>query len=202
MRRIDQFARFLDVMASSNGEELSYQGLTSDAGVPVRTLQNYVQLLEDTLLGFLVPALGSTKKRKAITRPKFFLFDVGVVGSLTERGEIRPKSELFGRAFEHFLFLELRAYLAYRRRSERLQYWRSTSGFEVDCVVGDRLALEFKASSLVSERDMKGLGALREEGMVKEFAVVSLDPTFRSVNGTKVFPWKKFLSELWADRLF
>ena len=202
MRRIDQFARFLDVMASSNGEELSYQGLTSDAGVPVRTLQNYVQLLEDTLLGFLVPAFGSTKKRKAIMRPKFFLFDVGVVGSLTERGEIRSKSELFGRAFEHFLFLELRAYLAYRRRSERLQYWRSTSGFEVDCVVGDRLALEFKASSLVSERDMKGLGALRAEGMVKEFAVVSLDPTFRTVNGTKVFPWKKFLSELWADRLF
>lgn len=202
VRRIDQFARFLDVAALQSGEELHYQGLSSDSGVPVRTLQGYIQILEDTLIGFLVPPFGATKKRKAITRPKFFLFDIGVTATLTARGEVRPKSELLGRAFEHFMFLELRAYLAYRRRDERLQYWRSTSGFEVDCVIGDKLAIEFKSAELVSERDLKGLRALAEEGVVKNFAIVSLDPTYRVMDGTKVYPWQHFLDELWADRIF
>ncbi len=129
------------------------------------------------------------------------LFDIGVTAALTGRGQVRAKSELFGRALEHFMFLELRAYLAYRRRSERLQYWRSTSGFEVDCVIGNQLAIEFKAADLVSERDLKGLNALREEGLVKNFAIVCLDPTFRVMNRTKVYPWQHFLDELWADRL-
>ncbi len=201
VRRVDQFARFLDVMALQNGEELHYQGLSNDAGVPARTIASYVQILEDTLIGFSVPPFLATKKRKAIVRAKFFLFDIGVTAALANRGEVRAKSELFGRAFEHFLMLELRAYLSYRRRDEKLQYWRSTSGMEVDCVVGNQLAVEIKSSDLVSERDMKGLVALREEGLIKDFAIVSLDPQPRTVDGIKVYPWAKFLSDLWSDKL-
>jgi predicted AAA+ superfamily ATPase len=200
-RKIDHFARFLDVMALQNGEELHYQGLASDAGVPARTLQNYVQLLEDTLIGFQVPAFQASRKRKAITRSKFYFFDIGVVNALARRGLIQPKSELFGKAFEHLLVLELRAYLGYRRRPEPLQYWRTGSGFEVDCVIGNRLALEFKATDLVTERHLRGLKALREEGLVKDYAVVSTDPVARTVDGIRVYPWKDFLSALWADRL-
>ncbi|MDX2020431.1 MAG: AAA family ATPase [Deltaproteobacteria bacterium] len=201
VRKVDQFARFLDVVALGNGEELNFQGISSDTGIPASTVQNYLQILEDTLLGFALPPFGATKKRKAITRSKFFLFDVGVAGALASRGEVLPRSELFGRAFEHFILLELRAYLAYRRRDEPLQYWRSTSGFEVDIIVGNTLAIECKAADLVSERDLKGLKALGEEGLVKDFAIVSLDPQRRTVAGVKVYPWAQFLDDLWSDRL-
>ena len=201
VRKVDAFARFLDVVALSNGEELHYQGISNDAGVPVRTVQSFVQILEDTLLGFTVPAFGATKRRKAITRPKFFSFDIGVTGALARRGEIRERSELFGRAFEHFIALELRAYLGYRRRAEALSYWRSTSGFEVDFIVGDQLALEVKATRQVSERDLRGLRALREEGLLRRYAVVSLDEVKRKVDGVEVWPWKSFLSALWRDTL-
>ena len=202
IRKIDQFARFLDVMALQNGEELHYQGLASDSGVPARTLQNYVQMLEDTLIGFQVPAFQSTKKRKAISRSKFFFFDVGIVNSLAQRGEIHPKSELFGKCFEHFLFMEIRAYLSYRRKQEALQYWRTGTGFEVDCVIGKNLALEFKATDMVTERHLRGLKALREEGMVQNFAIVSTDPVRREVDGVTVYPWQEFLTALWSDQLF
>ena len=120
---------------------------------------------------------------------------------MAQRGEIKPRSELFGKCFEHFLFLELRAYLGYRRLPAALQYWRSTTGFEVDCVLGDRLALEFKASEAVTERHLRGLKALREEGLVRNFAVVSQDPELRVVDGITIYPWRKFLETLWADKI-
>jgi len=202
VRNIGQFARFLDVMALQNGEELNFENMASDCGVPARTLHNYAQILEETLIGFPVHSFRATKKRKAITRSKFFLFDVGVVNILAQRGEIKPHSELFGKCFEHFMFLELRAYLGYRRKPHPLQYWRSTSGFEVDCVIGDRLAIEFKSGDMVSERHLRGLRALREEGLVKNYAVVSLDPQKRIVDGITIYPWREFLTALWADKIF
>lgn len=201
VRNISQFARFLDVIALQNGEELNYEGIASDCGVPARTLHNYVQILEETLIGFPVHSFRATKKRKAITRSKFYLFDVGVTNIMAQRGEIKPRSELFGKCFEHFLFLELRAYLGYRRLPQALQYWRSTTGFEVDCVIGDRLALEFKASDAVTERHLRGLKALREEGLVRNFAVISQDPELRVVDGITIYPWRKFLEALWADKI-
>ncbi|OIO07633.1 MAG: hypothetical protein AUJ52_09780 [Elusimicrobia bacterium CG1_02_63_36] len=200
-RKVEQFARFLDVAAIQCGEELNYEGIAGDCGVPARTVRNYVAILEDTLVGFEVPAFRATRRRKAISRSKFFFFDIGVVNALSRRGEIKPRSELFGKCFEHFLFLELRAYLSYRRKRIPLQYWRSTSGFEVDCVLGDRLALEFKSSDEVSGRHLRGLKALREEGKVKDYAVVSLVPESRRMEGIKIYPWRKFLDALWGDEL-
>lgn len=91
---------------------------------------------------------------------------------------------------------------SYFRTGLPLQYWRSTSGFEVDCVVGNALALEFKSSDSVSERHLRGLKALREEGLVRDYAVVSMDPAHRRVDGVSVYPWRRFPDALWAHKIF
>ncbi len=201
-RNVPAFARFLDVIALSNGEELNYQSLASDVGIPASTVRNYVEILEDTLLGFQLAAFTRTRKRKAIARAKHYLFDVGVVNTLCRRGEIRQASELFGKAFEHFVILEVRACLSYQRLRSEMHYWRSTSQFEVDLVIDDRLAIEIKATSLVSDKHLKGLRALKEEGLVKSFVVVSLDPDpRRTSDGISVLPWAHFLQRLWSGDL-
>ena len=46
---------------------------------------------------------------------------------------------------------------------EPLGHWRSTSGFEVDFIVGDHTAVEVKARENVSRQDLKSLRALAEE---------------------------------------
>jgi predicted AAA+ superfamily ATPase len=202
VRNLPAFSRFLDVMALVNGEEVNFASIASDAGVPVRTLQGYLSILEDTLLGFTVPPFSATVKRKAITRPKFYLFDVGVVNYLARRGKILEGSELFGKAFEHLIALELRAWVSYSRSRLTLQYWRSTSQFEVDFVVGDTFAVEVKATNQVSDRHLAGLRALAEEKMVKNLYVVSCDSTRRQTKeGITIFPWREFLCELWANKL-
>lgn len=196
-RNIAPFARFLDAVGLSHGEELSFESLASDCGVGARTVQNYVEVLEDTLVGFRVPPFLATTKRKTITRSKLFLFDVGVANVLANR-TVRPKSESFGRSFEHFIACEIRAWLSYSRSQHPLQYWRSTSGFEVDFVVGKEMAIEVKASELVQDKHIKGLRAIKEEKLIRRYLVVSLDPERRRTSdGIEILPWKDFLSSLW-----
>ena len=198
-RNLAGFSRFLEVVALCNGEEISYANIASDCGVPARTLESYFGILNDTLIGFAIPPFLKTSKRKAITRSKYLLFDIGVVNTLTKRGHVEPKSELFGRMFEHFIALELRAFLSYCCISMPLQYWRSTSHFEVDFIIGDILALEVKGTDLVNDKHLKGIRALKEEGCIQTYGVVSLDPVERiTADGIYIWPWKLFLDKLWS----
>lgn len=202
-KNLSAFAEFLSLAALSNGHEINFESMASDCGVSPSTLKNYFQILDDTLVGFSLPGFAKTKKRKAISRAKHYFFDIGVVNSLAKRGEIREKSELFGNAFEHFLVMETRAYNSYARLNASLAYWRSTSQFEVDLIVGDAAAIEFKSTTLVQEKHLKGLRAFKEEGLVRRHLCVSLDEHPRKTSdGIEIFPWQAFLQELWAGRIF
>lgn len=202
VRRIDDFSRFLDVMGVQSGKELNYQEIASDSGVAPRTIANFIDVLKDTLLAFEVAPYQKTKKRKAIQRSKIFLFDVGVANAICGREISSFATEDFGSSFEHFIALELRAYLSYSGLSHPLMYWRSTTHQEVDFVVGDQIAVEVKSSAKISERDSKGLRALAEEQLIKRYLIVSRDPTRRRVaDGIEALSWQDFLDDLWAGKL-
>lgn len=202
-KNLAAFAEFLTLAALSNGQEVSYESMASDCGVSPSTLKSYISVLDDTLLGFTLPAFTKTKKRKAISRGKHYFFDIGVVNKLCLRGMIEPKSELFGNAFEHFIMLEVRAYNSYARKNGIMQYWRSTSQFEVDLIINDAVAIEIKSTQLILDKHTKGLKALKEEGLLKRFICVSLDEHPRIMdNGIEVLPWPIFLRKLWSGEIF
>ena len=114
-----------------------------------------------------------------------------------------PKSPQFGQALEHFIALELRAYFSYRKRRLSLQYWRTQSSFEVDFIIDPELALEIKSTDLVKDKHLKGLRALREEGKLKRYGVVSLDPEYRiTSDDIHIWPVALFLKKLWSDEIF
>jgi len=137
-----------------------------------------------------------------VATAKFFLFDVGVANALMRRGEIVPGSEGFGRALEHLIFLELRAFLDYRRLDAPLTYWRSRSMLEVDFVIGDAIAVEVKGKGRVSHRDYKGLLALKEEVPLRRMLVVCTEPRRRTDDdGVEVLPVEEFLRDLWQGRI-
>lgn len=201
-RSIEGFSRFLEVAASVNGELLNFTSAGNDAGVPPRTIQNYFQVLEDTLTGHLLPPYRKTVKRKAVATAKFYFFDVGVVNAILDRRQIAPKTDAYGRALEHQVFLELRAYLDYKRISERLSFWRSLSRMEVDFVVGDSFAIEVKAAERVSENDLRALRALAEELRLVRKIVVCREKWRRvTEDAIEIIPVKEFFEELWNDSL-
>ena len=165
------------------------------------TVQEYFEILKDTLLAYELPAWQKTLKRKPVQVHKFYFFDGGVAHRLRGGGPLGEKSPEFGRAFEAFIFHELRAYADYRfgPREERLHYWRSKSGFEVDFILADETAVEVKSARNVSPQDLKGLRALGEERTLKRLVCVSLEPERRRVGDIDILPWRLFLERLWAD---
>jgi predicted AAA+ superfamily ATPase len=201
-RSIENFSRFLEVAGLVNGEQLNFTEIGNDAGVPPRTVREYFQILEDTLVAHQLPAYRKTIKRKPVATSKFYFFDIGVANSLRRTGRIQERSPEFGRALEHLLFLELRAYLDYKGIDDPLTYWRSLSQFEVDFVIGDKIAIEVKAKSRVSEKDCKALMALHEEIRLKRRIVVCGE-TRRRVddNGNEMIPINSFLKDLWSGNI-
>ncbi len=201
-RNLPAFSAFLDAIGLANGQEINYHSLASDCGVSPGTLKGYVEILSDTLLGFSLPPFKRGRRRKTVSRSKHYLCDIGITKHLCRRGVVSPGSELFGAAFEHFVILEVRAWNSYSRHFLDLTYWRTTSQMEVDLVVGDRLAVEIKSTTLVKERDLKHLRKLKEEGAVAAYAVVSRDAEKRITDDEiTIYPWKVFLEELWRGDL-
>lgn len=202
-RNVAHFSRFLEIAALSNGEVVQYTNVARECGVSAPTVRAYYQILEDTLLGRFVPAFQKRPKRRVVAAPRFYLFDVGVVGSLTHRGRVRVGSELFGRALEHLLLMEIAAHRGYSGLGYALSYWRTASQLEVDFVLGDHdVAVEIKATSRAETHHLRGLRAIGEEYRFRRRLLVSCDPRRRRVEGgIEVVPWKEFLAELWGGGL-
>lgn len=200
IRRLPPFSRFLKTMALANGEMINFTKLANDAQVPPSTVTEYVGLLEDTLIGFLLPAWIESKKRKAIKTGKFYFFDPGVTHMLAGTETLDRNSNLYGKSFEQFIGMELRAYLSYRRKKFPLTYWRSKSGHEVDFLIGTRTAIAVKAAKKISKNDLKGLRYLKEEEVFQNLLLVSQDPISIRIDGILCIPWQRFLSDLWKDR--
>jgi len=126
------------------------------------------------------------------------LFDIGVVSVLQGR-EFRVGTPEFGEAFETYLMHELKCFSDYISGGW-LSYWRSTSGFEVDFIIDDHTALEIKAKK-ISPNDIKPLRILAEEGILKRYVCVCMEPRRRKVDNIDILPYKAFLDLLW-DKAF
>ncbi len=199
VRRIENFSRFLQTASLVNAELLNFSNVAGDAGVPARTVTEYFTILQDTLIGVLLEPFTKSKKRKAISTSKFYFFDVGVCNCLAGRRGIKPKTELFGKTLEHFVFTELRAFLLYHKDRRPLSFWRSRSGYEVDFLIGDEIAVEVKGTEMVTEKHLSGLKALSEEIKLRKKIVVSLDKNPRKIKDIEVLPIKNFLQKLWSS---
>jgi len=143
------------------------------------------------------------QSRQILTKaPKFYLFDVGVAGAITKRRILEERGELFGRAFEHYIFTEIVAYSSYSELNYSLNFWRTKSGLEVDFILGDgEVAVEVKGQSYVGSRDLRPLTAFMEEHAPKKALIVCNEKEARVVGKIRILPWARFLEDLWEGRI-
>lgn len=198
-RNVPAFSRFLRVAAFANATIVNFTNVASDAQVARTTVYEYFEILRDTLVVHELPAWRQSKKRKPLVSSKYYFFDVGVLGTLQGR-PFRVGTPEWGEALETYLLHELVSYRDYRS-GDALAYWRSTSGFEVDFVIGDHTAVEIKATANVSAGDVKGLRALAEEERLKRYVFVCLEPRPRRVGRIDILPLPDFLGALWTGEI-
>jgi predicted AAA+ superfamily ATPase len=203
-RNIPAFSRFLQVVGFCHGQQLNYANVARETGVSSSTVRNYFQILDDTLLGFTLDPWKKRKKRRLADTAKFYLFDIGIANQLhPESSTVSEGSDRYGFAFEHFMLNEVRAVLEYGMLEQPLSFWRTSSGFEVDLIVGDmELAIEFKSGRELRGTDLKGLRALLEEHTPRRSLVVTRGEQRRKTeDGIEIVPWRDFCTQLWNGEL-
>lgn len=206
VRNLRGFSQFLDVAGLTNGEMINANNIARDCGIDRATVQSYYQILVDTMIGYYVYPYRKKVKRDLISAtPKFYLFDVGVANYLAGESLISLQGSVAGKSFEHYILMELFAYIGIHRKNTEITYWRTKTGLEVDFVIGKaEVAIEVKISSQVHQQDLKGLIAFCEEHPKTKAFVVSNDknPRVLKVNDNislQILPWSDFLTKLWGD---
>jgi len=165
-RNLGAFARFWEAASLSQGQPLNMTEVARECQIHRKLAESYFGILEDLLIGVLVPAFQRRARRRVMQHPKFFLFDAGVFRAARPRGALDSAEECEGAALETLVLQHVRALLAQRGYPGELSYWRTTTGLEVDFVIYDRdsfTAIEVKRKRSPSARDFSGLKAFASE---------------------------------------
>ncbi len=199
-RNLGGFSRFLDMAASQFGELVSYSAISRECHIPVRTVQSYYEILEDTLIGFkLLPWARSLRKR-LVAHPKFYFFDLGVTNAVNKQLTAHLESQLSGRLFEQFVILETYRLLHYLQSEANLYFWRTNNGAEVDLIIEKHgkivSAFEIKFSSNIAGAHLSGLRAFRDEHPKVPCAVISTSSNTYEIDKIKILSWQIYLERL------
>jgi predicted AAA+ superfamily ATPase len=200
VRNIPAFSRFLELAADQSGMPVNYNNFARETGVASKTIREYYQVLEDTLLVFaLQPYLKSARKRLT-SHPIYYFFDLGVLNAVCRRLESEPikGTDLYGRLFEHFIILETHRLNRYSEKDWAMYYWRTSQGAEVDLVLDtgkQRWAIEIKSSGHIRPADLRGLNSfLQDYKGAKGLCVTTADRAYE-VAGIECLPWREFFQK-------
>ena len=206
VRQIGSFARFLEIAGRVNGQVVNVSAVARDAGVARQTVQDFFQILIDTLMGSWLPAWKLKRATKQTAHPKFYLFDPGVARHLAGLGHlpVHPEERRF--LFETYLIHEIRAFLHYRGLDDPLFYFRTHDGIEVDLVLetsGGIVAIEMKSAERWERKFGSGLLRFRDIHTDRRVTLLGIYRGKRAAveDGVRILPWKEALRLLWDGEL-
>ncbi len=199
VRNLDAFARFLEAMAFSHAGVLSASEISRECMVKRATVDGYIQILRDLLIGGTLPVFSKRAKRRMVTHEKFYYFDVGVFRKLRPIGRLDSPADVNGQALEGLVYQHLCAYCDYSGYENALSYWRTSNGAEVDFVVytpDDFTAFEVKHSDRVSRSDMDGLKLFGADYSEAKRILLYRGKEQIMMDGILVVPVERYLKEL------
>jgi predicted AAA+ superfamily ATPase len=206
VRNLSGFARFLPIAAIYQGQALNVSNIAREAGVARTTVAGYLEILEETLLCFRLPAYETKMRVRERKLPKWYWCDPGLVRAIKRSsGALIP--EEIGPLFEGLVAQLLRAYRDYRRIFDEMYYWAPAGSIETEVdflLLRNRkfVAVEVKSGRKFSEKWCKGLRAIAElEGLQRRVVVYPHGPVLRTEDGIDVMPFDYFANLLAENRL-
>lgn len=207
IRNLGAFSRFLEAISFSNGEIINYSNIARECNINLKTVQGYIDLLCDMLLGYIIrPYTPSTSRQMIVSSPKFYFFDPSIPIYLLQKEIKILKGSDAGHALENYIFLELKAYQELNKKRYDISYWRTKSGLEVDFIIGKgEIAIEVKIGTLIKNNELRGLFEFTKEFRPTYSIVVCLEENKRilKLDDLKIiiYPIEEFLSDLWNGLL-
>jgi len=201
VRNVPAFSRFVELAADQSGGLVNYSSFAAETGVASKTIREYYQVLEDTLVAFAVPPYTRSARKRLTRHPIYHLFDLGVCNALAGRLAAQPTrgTSAYGRLFEQFIVLELKRLLTYRELDWPMYYWRTAHGAEVDVVLetdGGVWAIEIKSGATIRPTELSGLRSFREDHPdARLVCVADIDRPF-NVGDIECLPWRSFFDQV------
>ncbi len=201
VRKVQPFRDFLELLALQNGQIVNYSKFSRDCGVDVTTIQTYLEILEDTLIGFQLKPYNTAARSRVRKNPKFYFFDTGVTRALAGHLEsaIIPSTPLFGHYFESLVINEIRKKLSYQERQYKMSYLMTPSGLEIDLILElgkERIALEIKSSQEVDPIRVRSFESLAKDIKASQLVYLSRCPDAIKLGAVECMPWVHFLNNL------
>lgn len=203
VRNLGGFSRFLEAVSFSHGQVLNLSNVARECEVIRKTVEGFLSVLEDLLLCYLLPVFKKRARRATVKHPKFYLFDAGVFQSLRPAGPLDGVEERAGPALEGLVGQHLRAWNAYSGDRNRIYYWRTQGGSEIDFVVyGPELfqGIEVKHGRRVDRNDLRGLKVFRDEYPEAELLLLYRGDENLRIDGIRCMPCREFLTQLIPGR--
>ena len=202
IRNLTAFSKFLEIAANCNGEIVNYSTIARDTGVASKTIKEYYQILEDTLIAFQLNSYSKSIRKQLILHPKYYFFDPGIVNSLCGRInlELKQSTYLYGQLFEHFIILELQRLIKYYEKSWKVYFWKTIHKAEVDVIIEidshTLYAVEIKSALYVTPKDLRGLKSFKKHfPKAKAFCVLRAEKPY-AIDDVSFLPWKYFFEEI------
>ena len=160
-RKIGAFGRFLELAAQESGTNPNLTKLSLESGVSVPTIKEFYSILEDTLVVEKIEPYLKNARKRILTSPRYYFFDIGVRNALAR---VPLTASLInidkGKLFEHAVILEIIRRIRALNLDYKVCYWRTGGGAEVDCIIDTGamvIPVEIKAGTRVSLSDVRGL---------------------------------------------
>jgi predicted AAA+ superfamily ATPase len=160
-RKIGAFSRFLELAAVESGTSPNLRKLSNESGVSQPAVREFYNILEDTLVIEKVEPYLRNARKRILSSPRYYFFDIGVRNVLArlplERGLVNIQK---GVLFEHAVMLEIIRRVRALNKNYKIRYWRTSAGAEVDCIIDlgtSVIPIEIKGSSFVAQSEIKGL---------------------------------------------
>jgi uncharacterized protein len=202
VRNSGDFARFLETMSFSHASVLNLANVARESHINRKTVENYLQILEDLLLGFRLEVFTKRAKRELAGHPKFYFFDTGIFRANRPRGPLDSPTESNGFALEGLVAQHLRAWCDYTRTPHQLHFWHTRTGVEVDFVVygeSGLFALEVKNSTRIRPEELRGLRAFAADYPQSQRYFLYRGNARMLVDGVLCLPCEEFLTSLRPD---
>jgi predicted AAA+ superfamily ATPase len=206
VRNLPGFARFLPIAALFHGQVANVSSIARDAGTARTTVNGYLEILEDTLFAFRLPAFEARLRTRERKLPKLYWVDPGLVRAVKKQtGPIAIEEQ--GPLLEGWVLGLLRAYAEERDLFDEIFYWAPSAGtrVEVDFLLrraGALLAIEVKSQRKFSSGLLSGLKAIADAPEVVRRILVYRGSRPLRVDGVDVWPVERLLHALQSDGLW
>ena len=163
IKKIMNAKKLIEYLAINNGQKTKYEGLCRASHLNFRETKNYMEMLKETHLIFILRPFFTNANKELTKIPKIYFTDNGVRNYFINNFNNLSKRDDKGFLLEGFIISEL---IKNNVKEETLKFWQDKNKHEVDVILkrhNELTPIEIKFKTELKKDDFIGINKFVEE---------------------------------------